>query len=348
MFRPTFANPSVVQVWLNPLCPLNCLYHDMLEQQHFRERCHSSHLFGCAEQKEVPKYRRNYLPGKRVQDECHHWESSLHCCKTENLPNKSKDSNTISGEYKCTSNIDHTDSHRNITTYVIAEDLVQWPTSLHQTVHSSQPQAQKAVVDALHQHNLTHNEDRVPDVATKVTGHCGVMFHVQAQRMLTAGPNRYQLAHPVWPVCDLKLWNKPSYILSIYFTAWVLNLSPTALWYRNMASCIAVRYFCYKQLSLYQHRWKKKYRIKSKGAPNVSVAWVEVFEKHKKVMLGLELTSSSVKKKAVQCNKLYYLEIVVWHLNQFVLLVCAEHLIGSIRTKKGPYWPSPYWVNYYY
>lgn len=82
-----------------------------------------------------------------------------------------------------------TKGHTDLITYFIAEDLVQRPTSLHQTVHASQPQAQEAVVDALHQHNLRHNEDRVPDVATEVTGHCGLMLHVQAQRMLPAGPS---------------------------------------------------------------------------------------------------------------------------------------------------------------
>lgn len=75
-------------------------------------------------------------------------------------------------------------------TYFIAKDLVQWPISLHQTVHSCQPQAQEAVVDALHQHNLTDDEDWVPDVATEVTGHLGLILHIEAQRMLPAGPSR--------------------------------------------------------------------------------------------------------------------------------------------------------------
>ena len=74
---------------------------------------------------------------------------------------------------------------RDLFTYTIAEDLIQGPIGVHQTVHSSQPQAQEAVVDALHQHNLTHNEDGVPDVAAEVTGHCKLMFHNMAQRMLT-------------------------------------------------------------------------------------------------------------------------------------------------------------------
>lgn len=110
--------------------------------------------------------------GKRVQDERHHGEPALQCCKTKNF---------------------------------IAKDLVQRPAGLYQAVHSSQPQAQEAVVDALHQRDLTHNEDRVPDVAAEVTGHCTLMLHVQAQRMLTAGPDCYQLAHPVRPACDLKI-----------------------------------------------------------------------------------------------------------------------------------------------
>ena len=56
-------------------------------------------------------------------------------------------------------------------TYLIAEDLVQWPIGLHKTVHSSQPQTQETVVDALHQYYLRHNEDWVPDVAAEMTGH---------------------------------------------------------------------------------------------------------------------------------------------------------------------------------
>lgn len=111
--------------------------------------------------------------GKRVQDECHHWKSALHGRKTKDF---------------------------------IAKNLVQWPTTLHEAVHSSQPQAQEAVVDALHQHNLAHDEDRVPDVAAEVAGHCWLMLHVQAQMMFTTGPECYQLAHPVWLVCELKIW----------------------------------------------------------------------------------------------------------------------------------------------
>lgn len=55
--------------------------------------------------------------------------------------------------------------------YLIAEDLIQWSTTLHKAIHSSQPQAQEAVVDTLHQHNLTDDEDRVPDVTAEVAGH---------------------------------------------------------------------------------------------------------------------------------------------------------------------------------
>lgn len=109
--------------------------------------------------------------GKRVQDECHHREPALQWRKTERF---------------------------------IAKDLVQWPTTLHKAVDSSHPQAQEAVVDALHKHNLGHNEDWVPDVATEVAGHCWPTLHVQAQRMLTTGPD--QLVHPVWPECELQTW----------------------------------------------------------------------------------------------------------------------------------------------
>lgn len=44
--------------------------------------------------------KKKDLPGKRVQDECHHWEPALHCCKTKDLPKQSKDLNTISGMFK--------------------------------------------------------------------------------------------------------------------------------------------------------------------------------------------------------------------------------------------------------
>lgn len=88
--------------------------------------------------------------GKRVQDERHHGEPALQGGKAKGF---------------------------------IAEDLVQWPTTLHEAVYSSQPQAQEAVVYALHQYDLTHNEDWVPDVATEVTGHDWRMLHSQAWGM---------------------------------------------------------------------------------------------------------------------------------------------------------------------
>ena len=85
-------------------------------------------------------------------------------------------------------------------TYFIAENLVKWPIDLNQTVHSSQPEAQEAVVDALHQHNLTHNQDRVPDVATEVAGHGGLKVTVQApqdvnswSQLLPTGPSSVTL-----------------------------------------------------------------------------------------------------------------------------------------------------------
>ena len=56
-------------------------------------------------------------------------------------------------------------------THLITEDLVQRSVGLYETIHSSQPQTQKAVVDALHQHNLGQDEDRVPDVAAEMTAH---------------------------------------------------------------------------------------------------------------------------------------------------------------------------------
>lgn len=78
-------------------------------------------------------------------------------------------------------------------THFIAEDLVQWAMCWHKNVHSCQPQAEKAVVDALHQHNLQNDENRVPDVASEVATHCGLK--VQMQRKILAGPavNRYAI-----------------------------------------------------------------------------------------------------------------------------------------------------------
>lgn len=102
--------------------------------------------------------------GKRIQDECHHWEPALHGCKPKNF---------------------------------ITEDLIKWPTALHKAVHSSQPQTQKAVVDTLHQHYLTHNEDWVPDVAAEVAGHLSLKLRKQTQMMLTIGPECPQMVHSV-------------------------------------------------------------------------------------------------------------------------------------------------------
>lgn len=91
--------------------------------------------------------------------------------------------------------------------YVIAKHLVQWTTYLRQAVHSCQPQSQEAVVDALHEEDLAHDEDRVPDVTAEVTSHVGLGSCVQAWRMLKAGPDYIQLAHLVGSVCDPTTWN---------------------------------------------------------------------------------------------------------------------------------------------
>lgn len=155
----------------------------MLEKQDAVWLSHKSHPFMM--------YRKKdwwyFSPGKRIQDECHHWEPALHGCKTESLSKQRKHLTfTVLRERICDTKM-HT--HAYLKTYLIAEDLVQWPTTLHKAVHSSQPQAQKAVVDALHQHDLAHDEDRVPDVATEMSGHCWLTFHVQTQRTLTTANN---------------------------------------------------------------------------------------------------------------------------------------------------------------
>lgn len=114
--------------------------------------------------------------GQRVQDEGHHWEPALQGSKTQDF---------------------------------VAEHLVQWAATLYESVHPGQPQAQEAVVDALHEHDLTHDEDRVPDVAAEV-GHGWLVFHAEAWRTLTAGHHCYQLAHPGGLRCDLKTWEPHS------------------------------------------------------------------------------------------------------------------------------------------
>lgn len=42
---------------------------------------------------------------------------------------------------------------------------------MDQTINTSQPQTQEAVVDALHENNLRDDEDRIPDVAAEMTAH---------------------------------------------------------------------------------------------------------------------------------------------------------------------------------
>lgn len=95
---------------------------------------------------------------------------------------------------------------------------------MNKAVYSSKPQAQKAVVDALHQHNLTDDEDWVPDVAPKVAGHLWWSLHIQAQRMQPADLKRHQLAHAQGSMHDLKIWNGKSKTLLhiVGFQFWYL------------------------------------------------------------------------------------------------------------------------------
>lgn len=78
---------------------------------------------------------------ERVQNERHHWEATMCCWKAKHL---------------------------------ITEYLVKGSTGLYQTINTSQPQTQEAVVDGLHQNNLRQDEDRIPDVAAEMTGHLAV------------------------------------------------------------------------------------------------------------------------------------------------------------------------------
>lgn len=42
---------------------------------------------------------------------------------------------------------------------------------MDQTINTSQPQTQEAVVDALHENNLGDDEDWIPDIAAEMTAH---------------------------------------------------------------------------------------------------------------------------------------------------------------------------------
>ena len=117
------------------------------------------------------------------------------------------------GESKCKHDFQSAETWQKNTdidhqTYFIAEDLIKWPTTSYKAAHSSQPQAQEAIVDTLHQHNLTHNEDWVPDVAAEVADHFWQMLHLQDQTMLRTGLECRLLVHPMWPADDLKIWKE--------------------------------------------------------------------------------------------------------------------------------------------
>lgn len=77
---------------------------------------------------------------ERIQNERHHRQATLCCWKSKNL---------------------------------VTEYLVEWSTGMDQTINTSQPQTQEAVVDALHENNLGDDEDWIPDIAAEMTAHLG-------------------------------------------------------------------------------------------------------------------------------------------------------------------------------
>lgn len=73
-------------------------------------------------------------------------------------------------------------------TCFITEDLVEGATGVYESVHAGQPQAQEAVVDALHQQDLAQDQHRVPDVAAEV-GHGGLTRGQPASGVPRCGPS---------------------------------------------------------------------------------------------------------------------------------------------------------------
>lgn len=57
--------------------------------------------------------------------------------------------------------------------YLGVEHLVQRGAAAHQPVHQRQPQAQRAVIDGLHEDDLRQDQQRVPHVAAKLARHAG-------------------------------------------------------------------------------------------------------------------------------------------------------------------------------
>lgn len=60
--------------------------------------------------------------------------------------------------------------------HLIAENLVERSVGLHEAIDPREPQSEEAVVDALHQDNLRHNENWIPDVAAEVACHPEVLL----------------------------------------------------------------------------------------------------------------------------------------------------------------------------
>lgn len=57
--------------------------------------------------------------------------------------------------------------------YLGVEHLVQRGAAAHQPVHERQPQAQRAVIDGLHEDDLRQDQQRVPHVAAELARHAG-------------------------------------------------------------------------------------------------------------------------------------------------------------------------------
>lgn len=78
--------------------------------------------------------------------------------------------------------------------YLGVEHLVQRGTAAHQPVHQRQPQAQRAVIDCLHEDDLRQDQQRVPHVAAELARHAGprgpAATRGLGQRRRAMGPGR--------------------------------------------------------------------------------------------------------------------------------------------------------------
>lgn len=70
--------------------------------------------------------------------------------------------------------------------YLRLEHLVQRGAAAHQPVHQRQPQAQRAVIDGLHEDDLRQDQQWVPHVATELARHAGPRDPATARAWISA------------------------------------------------------------------------------------------------------------------------------------------------------------------